>query len=62
MTQTQQVWLRDMNAVADKIAALGAVVTEDDGFQWIDTDVCGQALADLNMKLAQVGYARGWMA
>lgn len=57
---TRRVWQRDFVNVATAIENGGWVIAHDDGSQSISPD-CPPDLARLHVRLAQIGYAKGWM-
>lgn len=61
MSTAEKVWNRDFANVDKIITNAGAVVTADDGFQWIDESKVGAGTVRLYSKLVSVGYAKGWL-
>ena len=66
MVTTELVWRTQFDQIGAQLEKLGAIVTEPDGFQWIDCAACGDphrvsTLAQLHQAMTSVGYARGWI-
>lgn len=49
----------DLDRLNAHLKAIGAVAETDDGFQYLDVDVCGERFATLYMLVRSAYYANG---
>lgn len=58
---SRDAWAADLDACNAVLRDLGAVVTEDDGFRWVDETRAPADLVRIYDGLRGIGYARGWL-
>lgn len=58
-TASQSVFDRDLGLINSKLQALGAVVTDEDGFTFVDEEKAPATLLRSYRRLVQYGYANG---
>ena len=56
------VWQADWDKVTEQIEKANAVVTEADGFQWVNEQKLNPEVVRVYRDLASIGYANGFMA
>jgi hypothetical protein len=49
----------DLDRLNAHLASIGAIRETDDGFRFLDVDVCSRPLADLYGKVVSAYYANG---
>lgn len=61
MSPSREVFIADLDRFNKSLRDMGAVITESDGSQWIDTFKVPTEFLNAYTKLVSIGYAKGYI-